>query len=276
MRRWGILIALVVFCLAALPHAANAQRQLAPPSFTTLLEAHAKNNLPRGSIPRVAKGQAIAAPMVYVTVTRTKVMLYGQTLVQVKGGLLTSKQLRRCDRSICLPRVRDRIASARARLAYKLGAVPRVLVFVDGNASYDTLLTVLRSICESGAALSLRLAARDRRGTLVALPVLAWPNRRVVVDHAGRPGLIRVEVSGIGGIVTATKTYSARPQRAHNARDLLDVLGRLKLASGRDAVFLSGGPHSSAAHMLAIIAHARTLFSSVILTSAGDGVYAVP
>ncbi len=272
MIRIGVIIA----ALLALAEPALAERVEAP-RFAELLGAHVKNNLARGDLVAVSRGEAITAPMVYVTVTRHKVMVYGRTIANFdKSGTFGAKQLRRCNRGNCAPRVRNKVATARARLAYKLGSVPRVLVFAAGNASYDSLLVVLRSIAEAGAALSLRLAAVDRLGHLVALPVFVWPSRRMVVDHAGRPALIRIEVSGIGGVVTATKTYSRGPQRAHNAKDMVDVLARLKLASGRNTVFVSGSPHTSVGHAITIIGRARRLFSAIILTAPGEGVYALP
>lgn len=258
------LIALTIGLMVAAPTIAHGSDSV---SFSTLIAAHVKTNLGSHRVPVVTRTTPFAGAAVYLTVTRSRILLYGTRLVELDGGQVPPKQIGPCSSGApCIPTLRDRVKRARAQLARALKMAPRILVFIDKSAHYQTLLLVLRSAAEAGAHLSLRLAVADRRGALAELPVLVAPGRTVAIRSAAPSAVITVAMNQGSATITAHRSYLGRPRRANGIAEILAVIGRLQLRSGRRAFFLSATPHTQLGFVAELISESRGTFKHVVLT----------
>ncbi len=264
----GLAIALVAIAVAAAT--ARAQLRYETLEFPELLRAHADANIGWNNMPTVAFGDRIVEPAVYVTANKSRVQVYGHTVVSLSSGRAADGDIARCASGApCLPRVRNAIERARADLARELKTVPKVILLVDRTLPYGTLLLVARSAAEAGAQLSTVIAAR-RGPEIVGLPVWMAPGRKLLLSTATDPTLITVELDNRAMTVRTADTRLGGGYLARDMADLLDTLGRLELATGRTTYFVAGAPLTPSGDVIGLIAAARDIFPHAVLAGRGE------
>jgi len=260
----------LLLCALAGREPAAEQYRYETVEFPELLRAHVDAHLGADRLLAVAGGAPVVDPVVYVTATRSHLLLYGETLAVLDRGAVPAGDTRACSSGApCIPRLRDAIADARAELARATGRRPEVLLLVDRDVPYATLLLLARSAAEARAHLSIRIAAR-RDGAIVALPVWAAPGRTLELEGAPSPAIIGAEVDGDGGTVTSGGGYLSGPAVARSRDELLDVLGKLQLTSGRNTYFVSGSARATAGDAIALIGAAAEIFPRAVLRASGE------
>ncbi len=264
MRRAALAAVLI---LAAVP-AARAQLRYETVSFEQLLGAHVKSRLGIDRLPSINVGKSITEPAVYVTATRSRILLYGETLVSLSNSRVPDDDVAICaSGATCIPRLRDALIEARGRLGHRLEIRPPILLLIDSSVPYRTLLLIARSAAEAGAPLSMQLVAR-RGPELIGLPIWVAPGRTLVLSDASSPRLITVEVGGGSGAIVRSRGDDA--VLARGMGDLLSHLGQLQLSSGRSTYFLAGNPDTPVSEIVSVAALVRDIFPNVVLHERGQ------
>jgi len=262
----ALAAAAVIVCAVA--PTARGQYRYETVSFEQLLGSHVKSRLGIDRLPSINFGKAITEPAVYVTATRKRILLYGETIVPLTHSLVPADDVAICSSgATCIPRLRDSLTQARSRLGQRLENRPHVLLLIDTAIPYPTLLLIARSVAEAGAPLSMQLVAR-RGPELIGLPVWVAPGRTLVLSDATSPRLIRVEV-GVGGSAVV-RTAGADPVVARGMADLLGHLGQLQLSSGRTTYFLAGSADTPIGDVVSVAALIRDVFPNVVLHERGQ------
>jgi len=258
-------IGLAVACALAIASGASAQFRYQTVEFAELLRAHVDARLGMDRLISSTTGEPFDEPAVYITATPRRVLVYGETLAQLDGGLIPTAQIATCASGApCVPRLRDAISQARAQLGHATKSRPKILLLVDHRVPYPTLLLLARSAAEAGAPLSIRLVAR-RGQQLVGIPVWVAPGRQLTVASAPSPALILVELNAGTARITSAGGYLARPAVAHRLSDVVDILGRLELSSGRNTYFISGTDGTASGDVISAIAAARDVLPNAVL-----------
>lgn len=256
-----------VLVLAAVP-TARAQFRYETVSFEELLGAHVKSRLGIDRLPSINFGKSITEPAVYVTATRSRILLYGETIVSLSDSRVPYDDVAICSSgATCIPRLRDALIKARSSLGHRLEVRPAVLLLIDRAVPFDTLLLVARSAAEAGAPLSMQLVGR-RGPELIGLPVWVAPGRTLVLSDVSSPRLITVEVgAGAGAIV---RTVGADAIMTRGMADLLSHVGQLQLSSGRNTYFLAGSADTPVGKVVSVAALVRDIFPNVVLHERGQ------
>jgi hypothetical protein len=262
-------VAIGLVCALAAHHSAAAQYRYQTVEFSDLLRAHVDGRLGIDRLTSMTTGTRITEPAVYVTATRKRILLYGETRVLLDAGRAPDEEIAVCSSGApCMPRVRDAIADERARLGRALHSRPDILLLADHDLPYPTLLLLARSAAEAGAPLSIRVVGR-RGPELVAHPVWVAPGRELLLSAPVSPAVIIAELDGGAAVVHSIGGYLPRPTVARSAADLIDILGRLELTTGRNTFFLAGGSNTTAGDIIEVLAPAREVFPNVVLQEWG-------
>src|SRR5262249_50859286 len=136
-------------------------------TFAELLEAHATRYLGgTATLPAVAGAEA-PTPSVYVTLSSGRIMVWDHEIAALSGAGVPAKTDLATWPPVCLPRLRDAVASALASETERLRhdgdkSAARVILLADPRLPYVTFLAVAYSIAHAstGAPPELRLAAR--------------------------------------------------------------------------------------------------------------------
>lgn|GEM_PF-4267529 len=270
--RGGILAAIALLGAGT----ATAQPAPGPLAFPDLLRAHVDARVGFERLPSGATGAPVGEPAVYVSVTSKAVLLYGTAVIALDRGRPSAGEVQACASAApCLPAVRDAVRRARADLARETRQSPDVLLVAAGDAPYATLLLVVRSVAEAGAARSMKLVTRADQ-QLRALTVWTTPGRRIAVGDAANPAIIASSIGPDRAVTVATtRFYSRAPRRFRGIGSALSYLGRLQLQSGRSTHFISGAAGARVADVAALAVAASDIFEHVALAGRGERTFAV-
>jgi hypothetical protein len=245
----------------------TAQAEPATVTMTELAAAHAAA-LGVRLMPAPA-AEPMPAAAVLVAASAAELAVDGARISALDAGRIPRDQLARCaSGAICAPAVRDAIARSRARLYQLTNSVPAVVLLVDRELPFPTLLIAARSAAEAGAALSLGVAVKAGAGAGV-LRFWVAPGGPIELNEPSKPALIRVDLAR-QPTVSATGFYASEPRLARSGGELLTMLGRLQLASGRRTLILAGSAATPAGQAIELLARSREQFRDAILTAAGE------
>ena len=266
--RGGVLVTALLLLVAA--PARSQLRGDNKVSFADLLSGHARAAIGMAHLPNLrgsSHGVAFTKPGVVVTATLDGVFVEGARLVELDRGRVASDAVRLCKSGVaCLSEVRRHIARIRADLAAVSETRPPVIIVADARLPYPTLLLLLGTTAEAGAALSILIAARSSDGTLTGVPVWVTPSSEIILGRSQEPALATVSIRGPTTAVSATATYMEQSSRASNIANMKEILGRIELRSGRTTCLVNATSDTTLGQVIPVVAAIREVFPHVLLT----------